>query len=436
MEVRHDIAGGLREGTRLAEEEVGKSRIAAESGEAETPVGGVDGVFGFAHPLSGEAESQRVVPLDPGNVVVDVFVDVAFEIRRNGNGDPGETGDANAGNAFVGVAEREVIGEGAGEGGVVNEPGDGAVDCTPGIIVGGFIDYAGGKLSCHVGHNVAARSVSRGRGNPGKWGTGKEAARLGCGDVVLNVAAKGLHAVGDFLVQANQLFAGVVDGTERRCQGAAGCRCGTAGVRSELRIDIGNESLGVGTEARRVDLVTSDATGGCGSRVECGNSIEVACEQLGIGDCGDCGGGGLGAAPFLRPEEKCFALVCIVVTGNKDGAAKGVAEIVIPKRLFFHASLVVEEGVGVENVVANEFVSVAMKFAGTRLGDHIDLAAAAAAVLRIIGASLQLELCQSVHAGSVEKGEVGTTIIDVGAIHSPIVGSGAISIDRYRQSAA
>src|SRR5579859_572040 len=395
MEVRHDIAGGLREGTRLAEEEVGKSRIAAESGEAETPVGGVDGVFGFAHPLSGEAESQRVVPLDPGNVVVDVFVDVAFEIRRNGNGDPGETGDANAGNAFVGVAEREVIGEGAGEGGVVNKPGDGAVDCTPGIVVSGFIDDAGSKLSRYVGHNVAARSVSRGRGNPGKWGTGKEAARLGCGDVVLNVAAKGLHAVGDFLVQANQLFAGVVDGTERRCQGAAGCRCGTAGVRSELRIDIGNESLGVGTEARRVDLGASrvDATRRRRSRIQLGDSIEVAGEQLRIGDCGDRGGGGLGAAPFLRPEEKCFALVCIVVTGNKDGAAKGVAEIVIAKRLFFHASLVVEKRVGVENVVSNEFVSVAMKFAGTRLGDHIDLAAAAAAVLGIIGASLQLELC-------------------------------------------
>ncbi len=192
-----------------------------------------------------------------------------------------------------------------------------------------------------MGHNVAARSIGGSRRNPWQGGTRKEAAWLGCRDVVLDVAAKGLDLVSDFLVQSNELLACVVDWTKRGGQGTAGCGRGAARVRCELRIDIGNVGFGVGTEARRADLVTSDASGRRGRGVQGGNSIEVACEQLRIGDGCDCCGGGLGAAPFFRPEEKRFALVCIVVTRNKERAAERVAEIVIAKGGLFHAGLVV-----------------------------------------------------------------------------------------------
>src|SRR6266436_8874163 len=77
-----------------------------------------------------------------------------------------------------------------------------------------------------------------------------------------------------------------------------------------------------------------------------------------------------------------------------------------------------------------------MKFASAGFSDHIDLAAAATAILRIISAALKLELGQSVHTGSVEKREIGPAVIDIGAIDGPDVGSRAISIHRKRQGAA
>ncbi len=122
MEVRHDIARGLGEGTCFPEQEIGEAWIAAQSLESETSVGWVNSVFGFAHPLGGEAESQGVAPLDPGNVVVDVLIDVAFEVGRDRNGDASESRirDRDPRNALVRIAERKRIGERTSEASVVN----------------------------------------------------------------------------------------------------------------------------------------------------------------------------------------------------------------------------------------------------------------------------------------------------------------------------
>src|SRR5579872_7294287 len=73
-------------------------------------------------------------------------------------------------------------------------------------------------------------------------------------------------------------------------------------------------------------------------------------------------------APFLRPEEEGLILAGVVYARNVDGAADGIAVVV----LFIRRNGGLKVVAGVEGIVANEFINVAMERlgAGLEFGFH------------------------------------------------------------------
>ena len=71
-----------------------------------------------------------------------------------------------------------------------------------------------------------------------------------------------------------------------------------------------------------------------------------------------------------------------------------------------------------------------MELVRSRLGRDDDLAPAAASERRIVVAALQRELLDGIDAGCVQQGSVGTAVVDVGAVHGPVVRAGTRAIDR------
>src|SRR5205814_2943562 len=82
----------------------------------------------------------------------------------------------------------------------------------------------------------------------------------------------------------------------------------------------------------------------------------------------------------------------------RNRAAERAAELALPEIRFVTPSAVVEEVVGVENAVAEEFEAAAVDDVGARLDLQVDDAAERAAELGRVGARLQLELVERVDA--------------------------------------
>src|SRR5207248_5932251 len=71
-----------------------------------------------------------------------------------------------------------------------------------------------------------------------------------------------------------------------------------------------------------------------------------------------------------------------------------------------------------------------MECACARTRCDIDLAAARSPVFCVVVAAQDLEFCDRIHAGIVQKSEICSTIDVVSTINSPVVHSGASSIHR------
>ena len=127
--------------------------------------------------------------------------------------------------------------------------------------------------------------------------------------------------------------------------------------------------------------------------------------------------------------------------GNVDRSADGVTGIVIPEEGLGETAHVVDEGVGVEAVVAVVPVAAAVELVGAALGHEGDLAADAASVLRLIAAGEDLEfgdgirahadvhaaIVAGVHVADAVDGEL--ILRGAGAVHREGVGSGAGAAD-------
>ena len=81
-------------------------------------------------------------------------------------------------------------------------------------------------------------------------------------------------------------------------------------------------------------------------------------------------------------------------------------------------------------VVTIKFVGAAMKLVGARLRLDDNLPAATTPKGGVIVAAFQREFLDRVDARRIEQRAVRPTIVDVGAVHRPVVGPGSRAINR------
>lgn len=162
-----------------------------------------------------------------------------------------------------------------------------------------------------------------------------------------------------------------------------------------------------------------DANGGekCAGKIGLRRQYRVEC---GVGD---------DAAGFFGEEEESFLAIGIVDAGNKDGTAEGAAKIVVVVGGLVDAVSIIQEGVGVENLIAKEFVDAAVEGAGSRAGNHVDLTAGAAAILGVILAANHAKFFDGIDAGILQQSEVCAAINIVCAVDGPIVLGRAAAVD-------
>ena len=139
------------------------------------------------------------------------------------------------------------------------------------------------------------------------------------------------------------------------------------------------------------------------------------------GDVGEEVAVGDDAAHFLGEEEEGVI--------PPDGAADGAAEVVVAQRGNRNVVAVVEIGVGVEHIVAEELVEVPVELVGAGAGDDVDLPAGAAAEFGVVVAALHGELGDGVDAGIGEQREVRAAVHVVRAVDVPGVLRGAAAVD-------
>src|SRR4029079_9410408 len=129
-----------------------------------------------------------------------------------------------------------------------------------------------------------------------------------------------------------------------------------------------------------------------------------------------------------REEEKRLVLACVVGARNVDRSANGVTEIVVPQRRSRHSLLagarvscsyddirslggwiggkptgkVVEIRIGIEPVVAEKLVEVAVEITPARLGDNVHMPACVASIFGAVVISQNLELRDRVDARVIQ----------------------------------
>src|SRR5262249_6740715 len=137
-------------------------------------------------------------------------------------------------------------------------------------------------------------------------------------------------------------------------------------------------------------------------------------------------------APLFREEEKGLFLVGVVVIRNVDGAADGIAVIVLLELwngLSRISVLGVEKVQCVEGVVTAEIVDIAVKALAAGLGFDFHSAGSVAAVLCPVVRSEDLEFGDGIDARvNVERG-VRTVVHVVAAVEFPVVVFGAAPVE-------
>src|SRR5450759_1204283 len=121
--------------------------------------------------------------------------------------------------------------------------------------------------------------------------------------------------------------------------------------------------------------------------------------------------------PFLGVEKESPLLVFVVNPGDVNRAADGTAKIILlvrrPRRI--------EVVFGIEIVVADELVEVAVEGAGPGFEFRLDRAGAAASVLRPVVRGQHLELRDRVYAGKNVQAAVAAIVHVVAAVEFPVV---------------
>src|SRR5271156_518777 len=74
-----------------------------------------------------------------------------------------------------------------------------------------------------------------------------------------------------------------------------------------------------------------------------------------------------------------------------------------------------------------------MERTGARSCGHQNLAASTASEAGVVGASLQRELLDGVDAGNVQERAIRAAVIDVRAVHRPVIGGGSCAVDGDRR---
>src|SRR6202044_795305 len=131
--------------------------------------------------------------------------------------------------------------------------------------------------------------------------------------------------------------------------------------------------------------------------------------------------------------KECFLLVDVVMAGNKYGAADGATEIV----LLISGNRSCAKLGGVEGVVADEFVQVAMERTGARLGFDFYGSRTVAAVLRAEIRSQHFHFGNRVNARvNIQRG-VAAVVLGIASIPFEVVVFRAATVDAvgYRNSA-
>ena len=119
----------------------------------------------------------------------------------------------------------------------------------------------------------------------------------------------------------------------------------------------------------------------------------------------------------VKQQRAALPLAIALIGGEEkdavsnDRAADVGAPLVLDERRRPDAAGVVEEGVGIENLVPQEFVGGAMKFVAAGLRGHVDDAAREAAELSTKVVGLNLEFLHRV-LGRDQGGEVGVADVD------------------------
>src|SRR5271170_2337495 len=92
----------------------------------------------------------------------------------------------------------------------------------------------------------------------------------------------------------------------------------------------------------------------------------------------------------------------------------------------------IQSVIRIVEIVAIELVPTAVELVGSGLGGDHNLAAATAPEGRIVVATRQGELLDGVNARRVQQSRIGAAVIDVGAVHGPVVSGRARAVDGNR----
>ena len=149
-------------------------------------------------------------------------------------------------------------------------------------------------------------------------------------------------------------------------------------------------------QARRRNLVAGK---GCarseGVLHDSGRLREIAGKHLGGHHAGETGTLPDLPQTFIRTHEERLVLA-VVELGNVDGAVDFDPELVLPQRCFLRRRAQ-EERARIELVVADKFHQTAMQIIGAGFRHHVDMDSHVGAVLRAIGAGLDLHFLHRVH---------------------------------------
>ena len=135
-------------------------------------------------------------------------------------------------------------------------------------------------------------------------------------------------------------------------------------------------------------------------------------------------------APLLRPEEERLIAIRIVVMGNENGAADGVAEVMLlVRRLRFRRIRTLFPGTRVEDVVAQIFERAAVEALASRLGFDFDRARTVTAILRTVVRRQDLEFGDRFDVRINVQRCVAAVIHVVAAVELPVVVFGAAAVN-------
>ena len=132
---------------------------------------------------------------------------------------------------------------------------------------------------------------------------------------------------------------------------------------------------------------------------------------------------------LLREEEEEFVPVPVEVIRNVDRPADIAAHRLVTIRSARRACGVVEKVVGVERFIAHVVVAQAVEILGPALGDHVDHAGRALAVLRLVVVEQDLHFGDGIHVDrriqARAAARVARNAVDVGdAVHAARAGEG------------